>query len=70
MALRLRFERRPSIMTVLLFLDGKRCFHLGASIKDAGEKGFALSEFERLQIVAATLSDVEAEWLRATQIPI
>ncbi len=51
-----------------IFLDGNRCFHLGASIKDAGNKGFALSEFERPQLVAATLADAEAEWARATVV--
>ena len=53
-----------------IFLDGKRCFHLGASIKDAGNKGFALSEFERPQLVAATLADAEAEWASATPVGI
>jgi hypothetical protein len=48
-----------------IFLDRKRCFHLGASIKDAGNKGFALSEFERPQLVAATLADAEAEGANA-----
>jgi len=53
-----------------IFLDRKRCFHLGASIKDAGKKSFALSEFERPQLVAATLADAEAEWARATHVVI
>lgn len=53
-----------------IFLNGKRCFHLGASIKDAGNKSFALSEFERPQLVSATLTDAEAEWTRATAVVI
>jgi len=53
-----------------IFLDGKRCFHLGASIKDAGSKAFALSEFERAQIIALTLADAQAEWARATPVVI
>jgi hypothetical protein len=53
-----------------IFLDGKRCFHLGASIKDAGNKGFALSEFERPQLVTATLADAEAEWISGTLVQI
>ena len=53
-----------------IFLDGKRCFHLGASIKDAGNKGFALSEFERPRLVAATFADAEAEWASATPVVI
>jgi hypothetical protein len=53
-----------------IFLDGKRCFHLGASIKDAGNKAFALSEFERPQIIASTRMDAEAEWAKATPVAI
>jgi hypothetical protein len=53
-----------------IFLDGKRCFHLGASIKDAGKKSFALSEFERPQLITGTLADAEAEWAGATPVAI
>lgn len=53
-----------------IFLDGKRCVHLGASIKDAGRKAFLLSEVERPQIVAATLADSEAAWNRAAPVQI
>jgi len=53
-----------------IFLDGKRCFHLGASIKDAGNKSFALTEFERSQLIAATVADAEGEWARATPVVI
>lgn len=53
-----------------IFLDRKCCFHLGASIKDAGKKSFALSEFERSQIIPGTLADAEAEWLKATSVVI
>lgn len=53
-----------------IILDGKRCFHLGASIKDAGNKAFALSELERQPIVAATIADIETEWLKAVSVPI
>ncbi|HLV95226.1 MAG TPA: hypothetical protein VKS44_08560 [Candidatus Acidoferrales bacterium] len=53
-----------------IFLDGKRCFHLGASIKDAGNKAFALSEFERPQILAAAFTDAETAWTGATKVPI
>ena len=53
-----------------IVLNGKRCFHLGASIKDAGNKAFALSEFERPQLIAVTLADAEAEWATATPVTI
>jgi hypothetical protein len=53
-----------------IILDGKRCFHLGASIKDAGNKTFLLSEIERPQIIAATIADAEAEWLAGKHVAI
>lgn len=53
-----------------IFLDGKRAFHLGASIKDAGNKAFMLAELERPQLIAATVADAEAEWLGAASVVI
>lgn len=53
-----------------IVLDGKRCFHLGASIKDAGNKGFALSEFERPQLITAILIDLVSVWAAATRVVI
>ncbi len=53
-----------------IILDGKRCFHLGASIKDAGNKACALSEICSPPIAASVVTDVEDEWTKSTSIPI
>src|ERR1043166_3425388 len=46
-------------------VDNKRCFHLGASIKDAGNKTFAMSEMNRPVIVQAALDDISRVWASA-----
>lgn len=48
-----------------VIVDNKRCFHLGASIKDAGNKTFAMSEMSRPAIVRAALDDIFREWASA-----
>lgn len=45
-----------------IIVDNKRCFHLGASIKDAGNKTFVMSEMTRPAIVRAALDDISREW--------
>ncbi len=49
---------------------GNRCWHLGASIKDAGNKAFAMSEILSPAIRAAVKADVESTWNTATMIPV
>jgi len=39
-----------------LILDGKICYHIGASIKDAGKKSFALSRIEDPDMVKAIMN--------------
>ncbi len=53
-----------------IILDGSRCFHLGASIKDAGAKTCALSEMQRASIAAAAIGDAETAWKQATPVPL
>jgi hypothetical protein len=53
-----------------IILDGSKCFHLGASIKDAGNKAFAISEMHRSQIAGAVIADAESEWLSATPVSL
>ncbi len=53
-----------------IVLDASRCWHLGASIKDAGNKAFAMSEVVSATIRAAISADIEATWNRAQQISI
>lgn len=44
------------------------CYHLGASIKDAGAKGFAISLMEDPAVVQAIRSVVEEAWDRASPL--
>jgi hypothetical protein len=53
-----------------ILLDAARCWHLGASIKDAGSKAFAMSEILSTGIIAAVQSDVEAAWSAGTVVPL
>jgi hypothetical protein len=53
-----------------VILDEKRCFHLGASIKDAGNKAFVMSEITRPSIVQAALIDINREWNSASQVQL
>ena len=48
--------------------DGQRCWHIGASIKDAGSKAFAFSEIIQRNILNFILNDVESTW--ATAVPV
>jgi hypothetical protein len=64
----LQVRRTASYHDRFVILDGARCFHLGASIKDAGNKAFALSELRRSNIARAVIGDVEVEWTNASAV--
>jgi len=51
-----------------IVVDGNRCWHLGASIKDAGNKGCLISEIEGGSLCAAVRADVDATWNSARVI--
>ena len=51
-------------------VDSYRIWHLGASIKDAGNKAFGMSEFISQVVVSSTKADVEATWNAATRVPL
>jgi len=53
-----------------LVIDKATVWHLGASIKDAGRKAFALTEFVQPSIRSAVMADVEATWNAATRLPL
>ena len=53
-----------------LIVDSGRVWHLGASIKDAGNKAFAMSEFASPTISAEVKTDVENTWNAATPVPL
>jgi len=50
--------------------DGQRCWHVGASIKDAGSRAFAFSEFQQPSIASFIWNDVQAAWNTAIQVPL
>jgi hypothetical protein len=53
-----------------ILVDSKRCWHLGASIKDAGAKAFALSEFVEPKIAALIQQEIESTWKVSTSVAI
>jgi hypothetical protein len=50
--------------------DGQRCWHIGASIKDAGNKAFAFSELLGPELVKCVIADVENQWCAAASITL
>lgn len=53
-----------------IIVDSGRVWHLGASIKDAGNKASAISEFASPAISAGVKNDVENTWNAATVVPL
>jgi hypothetical protein len=53
-----------------IIVDSGRVWHLGASIKDAGNKASAISEFASPAISAVAKSDVENTWNAASPVPL
>jgi hypothetical protein len=51
-------------------VDRTTVWHLGASIKDAGKKAFAMTEIQAPAIRKATIADVDRTWNGATPVPI
>jgi hypothetical protein len=51
-----------------IIVDGTRCWHPGASIKDAGNKAFAFTEFVQPKIVASVKQEVESSWNAAAKL--
>jgi hypothetical protein len=50
--------------------DCRRCWHIGASIKDAGNKAFAFSELVRPELVRFVIADVKSQWSAAAPITV
>ncbi len=63
-------RRTPNYHDRFIIADGRRCWHIGASIKDAGNKAFALSELLRPQVVKTAIADVETEWSGAAAVSL
>jgi hypothetical protein len=51
-----------------VILDNQSCYHLGASIKDAGNKAFMISKIEDPQISSVLLSALTQSWTLATPV--
>jgi hypothetical protein len=51
-----------------IILDGKNCFLLGASIKDAGNKGFTVVPLSEISIVKSVIDHANQVWPSATPI--
>jgi len=51
-----------------IVLDEARCFHVGASIKDAGKRACMISQLEDGAIVAALISFTKEKWEQATPL--
>ena len=50
--------------------DNQSCWHIGASIKDAGNKAFAFSELLRPELVKFVIADVENEWSASSPVTL
>ncbi len=53
-----------------IVVDRMTVWHLGASIKDAGKKAFALTQFERPSIRNSVIADIQATWSASTPLSI
>jgi hypothetical protein len=51
-----------------VILDDKRCFHIGASIKDAGNKAFMISEVEDPKNISDLVSNSMTSWTKAVPV--
>ena len=53
-----------------IICDNTICYHIGASIKDAGNKAFMISKLEDVYNVNALLQQLQESWDKATTIKI
>ena len=51
-----------------IVVDGRVCWHIGASIKDAGNKVFMLSQVEDPDNRSALLSQIQSSWDKGTPL--
>jgi hypothetical protein len=51
-----------------IVLDGVRCWHVGASIKDAGNKVFMISRVEDIDNRDALLQQIDKSWQNASSL--
>ena len=74
-----KFIKQNSFMTVeirrtrdfhdrFIVIDHAECWHLGASIKDAGRKALMLNAIEDRKTTEASLQTIDTTWDKATSI--
>lgn len=69
-----QYKRKIEIRTMsnyhdrFIVVDGKLCWHVGASIKDAGRKALLFSEVVREGLVQFIISDIDTQWLKASVV--
>ena len=56
----LTVEHTTAFHDRFLILDGAECYLVGASVKDAGRKGFAITRIEDEETVAGVLARLES----------
>ena len=53
-----------------IILDDSTCYHIGASIKDAGGKAFMISKVEDSENRQALIEQIEESWKQATSVEL
>jgi hypothetical protein len=51
-----------------LVLDGTDLYHLGASVKDVGRRGFMFSKIEEPKVIEALKAKLAEEWDKADKL--
>lgn len=60
----------PSYHDRFIVVDGQERWHLGASIKDAGKKGFMMSQLLQPTILSLVKTDIESEWSKSRVVSL
>lgn len=61
-------KRTSDVHDRFIIIDDTQCYHLGASIKDAGGKVFMISEIKGEAIRKAVISQLNATWAAANTV--
>lgn len=64
----LEIRRTKEFHDRFIIIDNKTCFHIGASIKDAGGKAFMISQIEDKKNIDALLLQHQQSWASASQV--
>lgn len=63
-------RQTPNYHDRFIVVDGNSCWHLGASIKDAGSKAFLISQVQSPTVVNAIKLDINSQWAGASIVSI